>query len=272
MGDRYVPHAFSHIDAHPNPVRLVDALYRLRAEPFFASYKRRLRQLLQAQPGQRFLDVGAGTGDAARELAAETGAETIACDLSQTMCAEMKRAGLEQVVVADSHCLPFQDAGFDGVWADRVLQHVESPARTLDEMVRVTRPGGRIVVCDPDTATQALDIDDHRLASKVLGLRQSVSIRHGTFARRVPGLLTARGLLDVEVEPHTLVIRDKRAVDGTMGIRDWADVFADRGHLDRSEARRFNALLDDAVEGNRFLYAVTYFLTSATVPTVRTQR
>ncbi|MFI0742729.1 methyltransferase domain-containing protein [Streptomyces sp. NPDC021100] len=265
MGDFYVPHAFSHIDAHPDPVRLVNSLYRLRSEPFFASYKQRLRELLQARPGQRFLDVGAGTGDAVRELAAHTGAEVVACDLSQTMCAEMKHAGVRQVAVADSHRLPFKDAAFDGAWADRVLQHVADPGRALGEMLRVVRPGGRIVVCDPDTATQALNIEDHRLAAKVLVLRQTTSIRHGTFARRVPGLLTARGLLDVEVEPRTLLVRDKHTVDGTMGIRDWADTFADLGHLDRSEAQRFNALLDEAIESGRFLYSVTYFLTSATV-------
>ncbi|MEV5508806.1 methyltransferase domain-containing protein [Streptomyces orinoci] len=268
MGDFYVPHAFSNIDAHPHPVRLVNSLFRLRSEPFFVSYKQRLRHLLRAQAGQRFLDVGAGTGDAARELADESGAQVVACDLSRIMCAEMKHIGLRKAAVADSHHLPFKGAAFDGAWADRVLQHVEDPDVALDEMLRVIRPGGRIVVCDPDTATQALNIEDHRLAAKVLSLRQTAGIRHGTFARRVPGLLTARGLLDVEVEPHTLVVRSKRTIDDTMGVRDWADVFADRGYLDRSEARRFNALVDDAIEGGQFLYSVTYFLTSATVPAI----
>ncbi|EMF02102.1 methyltransferase domain-containing protein [Streptomyces mobaraensis NBRC 13819 = DSM 40847] len=269
MADSYVPHAFSDVDAHPDPVHLVGTLHRLRSEPFFVSYKRRLRDLLHARPGRRFLDVGAGTGDTVRELAAGTGAEAVACDLSRTMCAEMKHAGLRQVVVADSRRLPFEDAVFDGAWADRVLQHVEEPERALDEMLRVVRPGGRVVICDPDTATQALDIDDHRLAAKVLGLREGHGIRHGTFARRVPGLLTARGLLDVEVEPHTLLVRDKRTVDGTMGIRHWAGAFADRGRLSRAEARRFDTLLDDAIENGRFLYSVTYFLTSATLPADR---
>ncbi|WP_414170935.1 methyltransferase domain-containing protein (plasmid) [Streptoverticillium reticulum] len=268
MGDFYVPHAFSNIDAHPHPVRLVNALFRLRTEAFFVSYKQRLRHLLQAQPGQRFLDVGAGTGDAARELAEESGAQVVACDLSRIMCETMKHTGLRQVAVADSHRLPFKGAAFDGAWADRVLQHVEDPDRVLEEMLRVVRPGGRIVVCDPDTATQALNIEDHRLAARILGLRQTAGIRHGTFARRVPGILTARGLLDVEVEPHTLVVRDKRTIDDTMGVRDWADVFADRGYLDRTEARRFNTLLGEAIESGQFLYSVTYFLTSATVPSI----
>ncbi|WP_229327697.1 hypothetical protein [Streptomyces sp. UNOC14_S4] len=71
MANHYVPHAFSDIDAHPDPGRLVASLHRLSDEPFFASYKQRLRELLRARPGRKFLDVGAGTGEAARRLADE---------------------------------------------------------------------------------------------------------------------------------------------------------------------------------------------------------
>lgn len=266
MGDRYLPHAFSDVDAHPDPVRLVDSLYQLRAEPFFVSYKGRMRELLRAQAGQRLLDVGAGTGDAACELAAETGTEVVVCDLSRVMCAEMRRAGLRQVAVADSHRLPFKGAAFDGVWADRVLRHVGEPERALEEMLRVVRPGGRIVVCDPDTATQVLEVGDDRLAAKILALRETVGIRHGRVGRRVPGLLAARGLSDVQVEARTLVVWDRHTVVHTMGIRDWAGAFADGGYLERSEAGLFDALLEEALHSGRFLYAVTYFLTSATVP------
>lgn len=54
-----------------------------------------------------------------------------------------------------------------------------------------------------------------------------------------------------------------------MGIRDRADVFAAHGYLDHAEARRFNTHVDDAIENGQFLYTVTYLLTSATVPAIR---
>ncbi|MEV5508018.1 methyltransferase domain-containing protein [Streptomyces orinoci] len=265
MADRYVPHAFSDIDSHPDPARLVAALNRLSAHPFFAAYRQRAGELLGARRGSRLLEVGAGTGEAARRLAAQTGAEITVCDLSAVMCGEMRGCGLTRVAVADAGQLPFRDRIFDGVWADRVLQHVSDPERALAEMVRVVRPGGRIVVCDPDTGTQALELADQRLAARVLELRRTVNIRHGTFARRTPGLLAGHGLADVRVEARTLVIRDAREVGGAMGIRDWAEVYARRGYLSRPEADRFNALLGEAIESGRFLFAVTYFLTSGTV-------
>lgn len=189
----------------------------------------------------------------------------MACDLAKVMCAEMRKNGLRQVAVADVHRLPFGDAVFDGVWADRVLQHVEDPGHALGEMVRVIRPGGRIVVFDPGSGMQALNIEDQRLAARVLSLRQAVSLRHSTVVRRVPGILTALGLQEVHVETRTLLVRDREAVDRVTSIRSWADAFADLGRLERAEARRFNILVEEAIRSGRFLYSVTYFLTSATV-------
>ncbi|MGK5543277.1 methyltransferase domain-containing protein [Streptomyces sp. URMC 127] len=266
MADHCVPHAFSDLDAHSDPSRLVTTLNRLSDDPFFASYKQRLHELLRARPGRRILDAGAGTGEAALRLAGASGAAVTACDLSAVMCREMRRNGLPRVAVADAHHLPFRDRVFDGVLADRVLQHVNDPGKAVTELLRVTRPGGRIVVCDPDTGTQALALEDEDLAEKVLSLRRTKNIRNGTFARTVPGLFADHGLEDIHAEARTLLIRDPESVDGTMGIRDWAGAFADRGYLGRAEADRFNALLDKAIGNDRFLYAVTYFLTAATVP------
>jgi hypothetical protein len=58
---------------------------RLAAEPFYGADKRRLRELLRARPGGRYLDVGAGTGDSALGLHAETGAWAVGADSSLTM-------------------------------------------------------------------------------------------------------------------------------------------------------------------------------------------
>ncbi|MDT0448299.1 hypothetical protein [Streptomyces hesseae] len=66
----------------------------------------------------------------------------------------------------------------------------------------------------------------------------------GRGADRAPGRTTPRG---PRPRPVALVVRDKRTIDDTVGIRDWADVLADRGYLGRTEARRFNALLDEAI-------------------------
>ncbi|MEU6674374.1 methyltransferase domain-containing protein [Streptomyces sp. NPDC046925] len=267
MRHAHVAHPFAAVDSQPRPGDLVDTLRRLAAEPFYGAYKQRLRELLYARRGDCFLDVGAGAGDSALALTAESGARVVVADSSLTMAGTMRKGGLTHITVADGHHLPFRASSFDGAWADRVLQHVADPARVLDEMVRVVRPGGRIVLADPDYATQVLDIEDQQLAARVLRFRAESGLRNGTLAHRHPGMLAARGLADVTAEARTLVVRDAESVDNVLGLRSWAHTAATRGHLDSRDADRFAAQFDRAVRTGRFTYAVTFFLASGTLPT-----
>lgn len=240
-------------------------LDRLTAEPFYAAYKRRLRELLCPRPGGRVLDLGAGSGDNALALAADHGAHVVALDQSVTMARAMRARGLDHVVVADGHHLPFRRACFDGAVADRVLQHVAEPGRVLDQMLGVLSPGGRLVLADPDYETQVLDIEDQDLARRVLRFRTEVGLRNGALAHRHAGLLAERGLGQITVEARTLVVRDPHAVDNVMGLRTWAHTAAEHGFLPTADAERFVARFDAAVRDRHFTYAVTFFLTAGTV-------
>jgi demethylmenaquinone methyltransferase / 2-methoxy-6-polyprenyl-1,4-benzoquinol methylase len=101
--------------------------------------------------GQRILDLAAGTGASAVALAA-SGAEVVAADFSPGMIAEgMRRHGAVpnlSFVEADATALPFGDAEFDTVTMSFGLRNVNEPKTALRELLRVTKPGGRIVVCE----------------------------------------------------------------------------------------------------------------------------
>ncbi|WBO68829.1 methyltransferase domain-containing protein [Streptomyces camelliae] len=266
MNDQGVAHGFTSVDTQPRPAAWVQVLDRLNAEPFYAAYKQRLQEFLHAEPGGLFLEVGAGTGDAAVALRSRCGAEVVAVDSSLTMITQARDRGLPRAAVADGHRLPFAAGRFDGAWADRVLQHVAEPAWVLDELLRVVRPGGRVALADPDYDTQVLDIDDQELARRVLRFRTDVGLRNGSLAHRHAGLLAARGIHDITVEARTLVVRDPSTVDNVMGLRTWAHTAAARGHLDPMDADRFVVQFDDAARAGRFTYAVTFFLTAGTLP------
>lgn len=254
-------HGFTAVDAQPRPADWVAVLDRLAAEPFYADYKRRLAELVDARPGERYLDAGAGTGQAA----ADCPGWTVAVDSSWTMAATGRSRGLP-VAVADAHALPFARGVFAGVWADRVVQHLAEPDRALDELVRVLRPGGRLVLADPDYGTQELDIGDDALARPVLAYRAERALRHGTLAHRHAELLAARGLDAVAVERRTAVVRDPTAMDRVWGLRDWAYAAVEFGYLSGVEADAFVTAFDTAVHTGRFHYTVTFFLTAGRVP------
>jgi SAM-dependent methyltransferase len=170
------------------------------------------------------------------------------------------------VVDADAQRLPFGAGTFDGCWIDRVLQHLDSPEQAVDELIRVTAPGGRVVLADPDYDTQVLDIADQQLGRRELLYRADHMLRHGTLAHRHAGLLAARGGTDIQVEAQTLVVRDAQTVDNVMGLRTWARLARDHGALPDSAVDAWTSQVDQAIADGRFLYAVTFFITAATMP------
>ncbi len=103
------------------------------------------------QRGERILDLAAGTGTSSMAFV-PSGAHVVAADFSRGMIEEGRRrhGGVPNLefVQADATDLPFADGEFDAVTMSFGLRNVIDPRRALRELRRVTRPGGRIVVCE----------------------------------------------------------------------------------------------------------------------------
>ncbi len=125
-------------------------------------WRRAVARIIGAGPGQRVLDLAAGTGTSALSFTA-TGADCVACDFSLGMlrAGQSRLAGREQhggrlgFAAGDALRLPFRDEAFDAVTISFGLRNVADPGQALAEMRRVTRPGGRLVVCEFSTITIA---------------------------------------------------------------------------------------------------------------------
>jgi SAM-dependent methyltransferase len=255
-------HAFTDVDAEPDPAAWIEVLDKVRQEPAYSAYKRRLLDLLDPQPGGRYIDVGAGTGADALACAARFGVGVTGVDSSRAMVEEARRRGLADAVVADAHVLPFEANSFDGAWADRTFQHLADPVAALGELVRVVTPGGHIVVADPDYGTQVVDIPDQELAQRVLRYRSDVGIRNGRLAHQMGRLFVQAGLTDVQVETVPVVLRDPNALDSAMGLRDWATFARDHGLIAAAEVSAWELALDQAAANGWFLYSFAVFLTA----------
>jgi demethylmenaquinone methyltransferase / 2-methoxy-6-polyprenyl-1,4-benzoquinol methylase len=108
-----------------------------------------------AERGQKVLDLAAGTGTSS-EPYADAGIHVVACDFSLGMLRVGKRRRPDiDFVAGDATNLPFADNSFDAVTISFGLRNVVDTQRALTEMLRVTRPGGRLVVCEFSHATWA---------------------------------------------------------------------------------------------------------------------
>lgn len=130
-------------------------------------WRRRTRDALGLRPGQRVLDIAAGTGVSTAELA-RSGATAVASDFSLGMLRAGSRRRNRQrfpFVAADALHLPFADGAFDAVTISFGLRNIVDVPAALSEFARVTKPGGCLVVCE--FSTPDLRIGRGRVAARI---------------------------------------------------------------------------------------------------------
>ena len=122
-----------------------------------------LEHALDAVPGSpaRILDVGTGTGSAARMAAARWPNATVTgVDFSAGMIEESKKLGGERYVVGDAAALPFADASFDLVLLNNMIPF-------FDELARVTAPGGHVAIAFSRGAETPIYVPLDRVAQQL---------------------------------------------------------------------------------------------------------
>jgi SAM-dependent methyltransferase len=145
-----------HVDALTAPT-----LKHLRERWWDGDFSEFLRETLRPRPGTRILDVGSGEGTAELSLGrlqisqvALFAIDRRADRARQTASTAWSHNIKVKVAAADARELPFKTDAFDSTFCVAVLQHVRDVAKAVQELARVTKPGGRVVAVEPDNAAR----------------------------------------------------------------------------------------------------------------------
>jgi ubiquinone/menaquinone biosynthesis C-methylase UbiE len=262
--------AFSHVDAAVRADALMAFLDRTAAA-HFGEINRRSFDLLRLRENASVLDVGCGTGDDVRTMRGEVGAGgcVTGIDLSRRMIEEAIARDRGSTLpscflVGDVGDLAFADAAFDACRISRVLLHVDEPEAALREATRVVRPGGRIVLVEPDFGTLALAHPDRATTRAVLNAFCD-SFAHGTVGRWLAIWLRRLGMRDIRCEPRSVPI-DADFLRNGFQIEQAATRARELNLIDEACRAAFLRTLDELDGREEFFCMATVLVVSATRP------
>lgn len=185
---------------------VLDALAAMGRHPEIQRVRRIAVDALRPRPGQRLLDAGSGSGEVSRSLAAGA-CEVLAVDHSSavTAAAVSRHDGSDvRYLTGDAGALNLPNDHVDGVWCERLLQHVDDADAVIRELIRVTRPGGRICLIDTDWGSLAFDGVPAGLADVVLRhVHGHFTPQQHDMGRTLRRRLVAAGLRDLTATPVT---------------------------------------------------------------------
>jgi ubiquinone/menaquinone biosynthesis C-methylase UbiE len=263
---------FEDVDRAPDPAALLAYLDTASALRSVQDYKRQSFALLDPRPGSRVLDVGSGTGDDVRLLAALVGPEgrVVGLDSSEAAVAEARRrsevGGLPvEFQVGDAHELPFPGDAFDAARSDRVLQHLRDPARALAELIRVTRPGGTVVVMDSDWDTLVVDSPELAVTRQIVHAHANSTL-NGQIGRQLRALFVAAGLEDVRVVPVAAALTSFPLANQVLRLAAAARGAVATGAVSEEQAERWLAQLEEADRDGRFFTSLTGYIVAGRKP------
>jgi arsenite methyltransferase len=196
---------------------------------------------LGAQPGERILDAGCGPGFYVAETLERVGPEgsVAGVDASAAMLgvAAKRCEGHDNVSFheGDVTALPVGDADFDRALSVQVLEYVEDIPAALGELLRVLRPGGRVLIWDVDWATVSWHSRDPARMERFLAAWDE-HLADPSLPRTLAARMREAGFEDVELEGHAFATADVTdqtyagaliplMVDyvGTAAAQEWAD-------------------------------------------------
>jgi ubiquinone/menaquinone biosynthesis C-methylase UbiE len=227
---------------------------------------------LEVQEGQHILDVGSGTGDLTRPLAALVGpgGRVVGIDYSQTMVEEARRRAVEEgspveFVHGDVHALPFEDAEFDVVQVRLVFQHLHDPRPALAELVRVLKPGGRLAIVEQDWETLVIDATDRALTRKVVNLFNDV-LPNGWIGRQLYGLLKQAGLERVATTGALVLRPDYDVMSKLLGFDHVLDRLREQDRATSAQIEMWKEDLMQRSQEGRFMCGFTMFTATGQKP------
>ena len=213
------------------------------------------------------LDLGCGTGIAARAIAQRPGfkGSILGIDLSGYLIQAARGFAAEETLsdrvrfeTGDSHTLGLAPGSFDAVVAHTLFSHLDDPAQVLTEMRRVLRPEGLVGIFDGDYASMTFELADEARSRQMDDAIVGSLMTNPRILRRLPRLLKKAGFA-VEVVMPSIITEVGNADFWKSSIEAWAKLVPVAGILNEAETTAWREELLDASTRGEFFGSCVYY-------------
>lgn len=218
-------------------------------------------------PGASVLDVGCGFGLETERLAlaAGPGGHVAGIDKSAGFIAEARRRAAAAGLTIDyrsgeAQNLPYADATFDVVRAERLLIYLEDWERAVTEMIRVAKPGGALAFIEPEFDTTTVNLADRPVVRRVMAHEADTAVVQGWLPGPLSAALADLRVNDVQVSTRVVVFPQDLAA---TYFSDTARHAAADGKISAAELAAWLSGIADLHERGRLFGSVSYFLFTA---------
>jgi ubiquinone/menaquinone biosynthesis C-methylase UbiE len=237
--------------------------------PEIERQRQRTIEVIDPQPGERIVDVGCGPGLLAHELAPAVGdtGRIIGADSSAAMLelAKKRCAHLPNIefVECDATDLEVDEASADLVTCTQVLLYVTDVEKALEEMFRILKPGGRVIIMETDWRGTVLHSYYEDLTEKIIEAWDR-AVPSPRLPPRLAPLLRQKGFTSVETEAIPLVSTDCTPDGFSMAMMaQSAEAACEQGIVTASEAQSWLEELTQLGAEDAYFFCVNRFLFSA---------
>jgi SAM-dependent methyltransferase len=240
--------------------------------PFFHAIKTDSFRIIASGRPDCILDAGCGNGSDLASLASllprhcrVTGLDASKSLLARAAELTKDTEGRVQLIRGDVTSVPCKDAVFDACRIDRVLQHLEAPEGCIQELTRITRPGGMLVAFDNDWETFSISLNDADIAERIRRFWCS-SFASGRIGKDLPEILRECGIIDIHTEPRILRLNDLSLAERVFDLPHLLGRMGVAGIITPAEVAEVRHELADRAGTGSFASGYTGFLVTGHTP------
>jgi ubiquinone/menaquinone biosynthesis C-methylase UbiE len=233
-----------------------------------------LKDVLDPQKGEYLLEVGSGSGVLCRLMAKyiSPGGLIIGIDNSPEVVkisqAYANSHNLNKVItfkVNEASKIDYPDGYFDGAFAARLLLYISRPLEVINELVRVVKTGGRIVLMDWDFETLVIDHSNRELTRRIFHWRNDYIDGNNWSGRQLFRLLRRGGMRKVTAYPVVTIATDENS-SLTQTLWHAASNALDQKIISSEEYESWVSEIKTRIKNQQYFASIVYFIVHGFVP------